>query len=619
MITKSWWENWRFRIRGAIFLGAIAAILSAHYFSTEYDKKVANGWYFEYLNSTLLVKSGIASIGQGKAKTGQKHAEFLATFCSVNKGYCNEFDNKSRLHFVVMPSIAAGGIIAIVIGLFIVFGRQCKKKAEEHMRGAQITDAKKLKKILRKEEADIYLGGVPWPKKDETHSLLLAGSPGSGKSVAINTILKVLRRRGDRVILVDAGGQFIEKWARAGDVLLNPFDSRSKKWSPFAEGDEPWEIEAMARSLIPPGEGSDAIWSDLAYQVMSGLLEKCREHGIATNAALAGLAAGADAETLTAVLDGHPAKALVASGSPATIGSILTNLTRAASGFRYLPQDAGEAAFSITNWVKNETENHGWMFLSYEIDQRPALKSILAAQLDLVARAALSLRPDDKRRIWLIVDELPLLGKVASISEFLTNGRKYGGCAVLGIQALSQLRETYGKEGSQTMLSCLATQLILNTPDPETAELMSKLIGEHEILRETESEGRTEQGTSKNKSEQIVNSRVVMPSELQTLPKRSGYLNLLGDRPTTKIKLEIPKLSDSGNPHFLARKLPPRVPFVLPPGIVKSAVTEQSSASTKEQQQPAKPATTPDAPTPAPTTPPIAAETGDDWLDAAKE
>lgn len=619
MITKSWWANWSFRIRLAAIFSVAAAGAAGYFSATSYNKSPdIQGWYFHYLTSSAMTESGMSRFG-GRAVTGQRHAAFLDGFCSKYSDACSEFDRKAKQHFLIFPATAYAGSFATLIGLMIWLGGGRKKKDEEHRRGSRAVEAKQLRKALRSEPADIYLGGVPWPRADETRSLLLAGSPGSGKSVAINTVLAAIRKRGDRAIVVDAGGMFIKKWARQGDVLLNPFDARGKAWSPFSEGDEPWEIEAMARSLIPPGEGSDAVWQDLAYQVMCGLLEQCRTHGIAINHALASLAAGADVEQLAQILAGHPAHALVASGSPATVGSILTNLTRASSGLRYLHPDAGREDFSIVDWVRNS--DTGWMFLSYEIDQRVALKTIIGAQLDLVARAILSLREDTtrERRIWLIVDEAPLLGKVASLVEFLTNGRKYGGCAVLGIQALSQLRETYGREGSQTMISCLPSQLILRTPDPETADMMSKLIGEHEVSRHTESEGRTEQGVSKNRQEQIASSRVVLPSELQKLPDLLGYFNLIGDRPVARIRLDIPKLSQSGNAPFKPRKLPARKPFVLPlPDDRPTGSIEERPAEIQGAPAPTPQPAEPVSETPPSDTPQSVQAGESDWMASAR-
>ena len=44
------------------------------------------------------------------------------------------------------------------------------------------------------------------------------------------------------------------------------------------------------------------------------------------------------------------------------------------------------------------------------------------------------------------------LGRVQGLSDGLTKGRKYGLCAMMGLQSISQLRDVYGKDGAQTLL-----------------------------------------------------------------------------------------------------------------------------------------------------------------------
>lgn len=558
--TKASWENWLWRIRMTLLVSIIVAIAVAGISASRYQSGAGQGWFYPWLSSTVLLKSGITWGGLGlNSATAQPHREFLYSFCGKYPATCEEFQQKARRFFVTFPAIAAGAIWGGF--LLLAAALRSRKENEEHRRGSLVVDAKTLRRKLRGEPAQIVLGGVPFPRQDETRHLLFAGSPGSGKTVAFNTVLKAIRARGDRAVVIDAGGAFLSRFARKGDALLNSFDRRGKPWSPFAEGASAWEIEAMARSLIPPGEGSNKNWQDLAKTVLAGLIEQCRHHGIATNHALATLATSSNPELLAKILAGHPACGLVASGSPSTVGSIMTNLGEAASGLRYLQPEAGAAGFSIGDWVRN---GDGWLFLSFQISQRESLKHILAAQLDVVARTVLDLPPDEQRRIWLIVDELPLLGKVHSIVEYLTNGRRFGACAVLGIQAISQLREAYGREGAQTMLSCLSSQLVLRSADGETAEQMSRLLGEREILRRTHSQGKNEHGRSLNESEQIATTRAVMAAEIQGLADLHGYFSLIGDRPIAKIKLNIPELPDPCNQAFVPRQMPPRQPLILP-------------------------------------------------------
>lgn len=580
IFTKAWWENKKFLIRllafGPMFAAVFAAAIPAIRFNTE-----TNNWFAAWTFAHVASAAGFGNtVNVPKRELPVKADAFLEVVCTGNARICQLYDQQSAKFFGIYPVIAAGATLVI---LLLVAGLGFKKKSDEdHRRGSEIADAKDLTKLLKKEPASIYFGGVPFPFADENRHLLLSGAPGSGKSVAIQTLLAAIRDRGDRAIVVDLGGSYTSRFARAGDALLNPFDERTEHWSPFSEGMQPWEIEAMARSLVPGGDAHDKIWSDLAKTVMGGLIEQCQQHGMATNHHLAGLATCGDPDLLAKILKGHPAYALISSDSKQTVGSILTNLGERGAGLRYLNPEAGKNGFSIGRWVR---EGEGWMFLGLQISQREALKNILAAQLDVACRSVLDLPPNEQRRVWLIVDELPLLGKVNSITEFLTNARKNGGAAVLGIQALSQLREIYGKDGATTMLSCLGSQLIFRTPDPETADYMSKVIGEHEIKRRNRSQGKTEQGISKNEQEQITNTRIVMAAELQNLPSLAGYFNLIGDRPTARIKLGIPKLNEVQKP-FVPRTMPPRRPLAIPAHLLGKDATAPGAAAPAPEIKP---------------------------------
>jgi len=64
---------------------------------------------------------------------------------------------------------------------------------------------------------------------------LLAGTTGSGKTVAIENLLDGITARGDRAIICDPNGGYLSAFARDGDRLLNPFDTRSERWCVFNE------------------------------------------------------------------------------------------------------------------------------------------------------------------------------------------------------------------------------------------------------------------------------------------------------------------------------------------------------------------------------------------------
>jgi type IV secretory pathway TraG/TraD family ATPase VirD4 len=94
------------------------------------------------------------------------------------------------------------------------------------------------------------VAGVAVPFEDETKHFKFMGTTGSGKSTVMRELLSGALNRGDRAVIADPDGGFLSRfYNRArGDVILNPFDSRSAKWNLFSELKNPYDIDQMARA-----------------------------------------------------------------------------------------------------------------------------------------------------------------------------------------------------------------------------------------------------------------------------------------------------------------------------------------------------------------------------------
>jgi type IV secretory pathway TraG/TraD family ATPase VirD4 len=145
------------------------------------------------------------------------------------------------------------------------------------------------------------------------------------------------------------------------------------------------------------------------------------------------------------------------------------------------------------------------------------------------------------------MDELDSLGKVTSLRAGLTKLRKYGGACVSGLQTIAQLRDTYGREEAQTLLSCMSSKLILAAGDGETAEYFEKELGEQEVARvdESQSQSASAQGTSTSKNRNIRRDKqaAVLASEIQKLPNLHGFLKLVG-LPIARVQLTYTAMPD---------------------------------------------------------------------------
>ena len=102
----------------------------------------------------------------------------------------------------------------------------------------------------------LLLAGVAIPVRDETKHFKLIGTTGTGKSTAIAGLIAGALARGDRAVITDPDGGYLARFydRHRGDVILNPFEPDSVKWDPFAEIRELYDVDQLARGLIPSTE-----------------------------------------------------------------------------------------------------------------------------------------------------------------------------------------------------------------------------------------------------------------------------------------------------------------------------------------------------------------------------
>jgi type IV secretion system protein VirD4 len=97
-------------------------------------------------------------------------------------------------------------------------------------------------------------------------------------------------------------------------------------------------------------------------------------------------------------------------------------------------------------------------------------------------------------KVTFLCDEAASLGaNMSCIDDAIDKGRGYGIGLIMIYQALAQLAPCFPKDGGQTLLANV-TQVYFGTNDNQTAEEVSKRLGEHTIIVES---GGTSRGTSK--------------------------------------------------------------------------------------------------------------------------
>jgi type IV secretory pathway TraG/TraD family ATPase VirD4 len=409
-----------------------------------------------------------------------------------------------------------------------------------HRRGALLSDGKSMQRRgARRRRASsecVSLAGVAIPQADETKHFKLIGTTGTGKSTAIRELLGCAIARGDRAVFADpdAGyvGHFYDRYR--GDIVLNPFEPQSAKWDLFAEIKESFDVEQLARGLIPDSEDASAReWRGYARTFLAAILRRCRFSGAAHPGELWRLLTVASADELRPIVAGTPAQPFLDPDNARMFGSIRSVTGSAIAAFEYIERQRGRL-FSVREWVQARGSN-GMLFIPYRAGQIAALRSMIATWMHLAIFEAMSRTPQGDQKLWFVVDELDALGAIDGLKDALARLRKFGCRCVLGFQSISQVSSTYGHGEAQTLVENCSNTLILRCSGSEnggTSMFASRLIGDREVLRRQESRGQDRESgfttrggrRSRSTTHNYVTEPAVMASELEQLPDLCGYL-----------------------------------------------------------------------------------------------
>ena len=462
---------------------------------------------------------------------------------------------RDRLKEELYASARLGGSISLLsIALLLLWfhyrGRHLNRA--KRVRGAELVDASVLRRRVRPPHRTLAAGlsmspgpapyriaGVPWPERTETQHTIVSGTTGSGKTVLISDLVAQIRERGERCVIYDKMGSYTRSFFDpAGDVLLNPLDARSPRWSPFLEARSPRDFDMMAAALIPQQKDTvDPFWVTAARQLFANGAGVLLERGTAENRVLVDHLLKTELTALAEAMEGTVAQSIVDPANPKTALSVRAMLTANLSALEYLPDDG--PPFSIRDWISNENET-GSLFLTSRGDQHASLRGLISTWLEIAVNAMLSLEQRDGRRIWVILDELPTLHQVPSLQPGLAESRQFGGCFVLGVQVISALRDLYGRNGAETISGLCGTRAVLAAPDRDTAQWSADSLGRAEVEEITEGysygANTVRDGVSLTPRREL--RTLALASEIMRLENLTGYLRFPGPWPVATVRLD---------------------------------------------------------------------------------
>lgn len=418
------------------------------------------------------------------------------------------------------------------------------------IRGTQSVTAPHLMRLCREAgTAQVDVAGIPMPTKLENLHLMIGGATGSGKSVLLRGLAASVCQRGDRMIVIDPNGDLMSKFWKDGDVILNPYDIRSEGWSFFNEIRADYDWKRLAHSMVPMSQDKNAEeWNDFGRLLLRETARKLYQTDpVRANVmGLFRLCTIEDPGELKKFLEGTLAESLFVGSSEASKALSSARFVLSNKLSEHTSMKPGR--FSIRDWLDDPAG--GNLYINWREDMASAMKPLVSAWADVFITSILSMPEDRARRWWLFIDELASLEALPSLEAGLTKGRKNGLRIVAGLQSTSQLDYIYGRTMAQTLRASFRNLVVLggSRTDPQTAEDMSKSLGEHEVIRPDYSVSRSVD--SRNTSDRLVRSteRVVTPSEIQSFPALTGYVAFAGNHPIAKVAMHFTRFAQRTDP-----------------------------------------------------------------------
>lgn len=382
--------------------------------------------------------------------------------------------------FVAPGALLASRMLVARDGLTHLRG----SKRFEGPKGARELRARLTARNTRRPDHEIA-PGVSYPSDLWARHVLLVGGVGSGKSTAMKGLIDQVIRSGEQVLLFDPKSEFTIGFG--APAILAPWDERSLAWDLARDMRNALDMRRFAAAMIR--DSHDPMWSNASRQLLVGLmlhLKLTREDDWGWRE-LAELIAQPQPQLLAIMKRCHPEAIRAVEKASVTTAGILINLSSFCSSIFDLAEAWGETPperrVSFVVWTQGKSA-HSQIILQGHGAYGELTKSYVEGIVGTVSAMvnSVEMRDDPKRKIWIIADELPQMGKIP-IRALFEVGRSRGVRCVVACQDFAQLEEIYGAPMVKAIVSMSGTILVGQMMQGDTAEALCKAFGSREVER----------------------------------------------------------------------------------------------------------------------------------------
>lgn len=351
-----------------------------------------------------------------------------------------------------------------------------------------------LDDVARRGNTGICVDGVRSTLLDTAYANTILFSPSGGGKTATVLLPTALRTDGPSILLFDPSKTMFPltapRFAQLGyhiDVLdFSSLESGSINFIAYADSDEnAHKVASHLTRTTQEGSKGDPFFllsatSLLVWTFKMVRLQPAIYHNMANvrhmlNALPSGGLDALVAKTATPTLFSEY-KGLIASGSDKTIGSIV--LTAQASLAHWASENMCRLTAANTIQFDKYRTSKRICYIHTSLYDAPAYKALNSITIELALKTWMQQVPERgaDRPIGIWIDEASTLD-LSSLSQVVSNNRKFLLYVLLAYQSPGQLYHAYGKDAAFNILSNCYTKLYLAHQDLQTSVELEQMLG----------------------------------------------------------------------------------------------------------------------------------------------
>lgn len=490
-------------------------------------------------------------------------------------------------------SIGAALGFAILTGLWRSWEVEPRRPQDEDifLSGPQLISHQQALKIAASQispaDEPIFWAGLPLPRRCATEHFAIVGTPGSGKTLSLQLLMKSVLpsfRPGTqrRAVIYDAkrdtcsfiAGLFKDCPHLKPDVyLFNPFDLRGIPWAMNQDIREGPTASQIANILIEkPENATQPFFINAARALLGGVMEAFAYLTPDTWTLRDVILTMRHVDRIIAVLTMCPETRYMIdkyltgsqrdSDVDATIETALRNLSFVAAAWHH----SDRKPVSLSQWMKSESILILGSDPSFDATLQLLNRALFKRLVELIRKQP-ERHKGETRETWIIIDELINAGNLEDLDKVLVEGRSKGACGVIGFQDIPGLRKVFGDKRGDEIIGVCGNKVFLQNGEPATIEYATKHFKNQEILEVRVSQSHSESGgaqSTTNDGYSISRKRVLRPvvhdGLLKSLPQPlEGRYGLVGYCDTRAVGTEYPYRMEL-SPGYLDEHLPKHDP-----------------------------------------------------------